>query len=37
MNIKRVIKKTFKLIFAKRPIYTTVNIVTLASNELLSA
>lgn len=35
MNIKRVIKKAFKLIFAKRPIYTTANIVTLAPNELL--
>ena len=35
MNIKRVIKRAFKLIFAKRPIYTTANIATLAPNELL--
>ncbi|MBD8040358.1 MULTISPECIES: SDR family oxidoreductase [Bacteroidaceae] len=35
MNIKQVIKKAFKLIFAKRPIYTTANIATLAPNELL--
>ena len=35
MNIKRIIKKTFKTVFAKRPIYTTANIVTIAPNELL--
>lgn len=35
MNIKQVFKKAFKLVFAKRPIYTTANIVTLAHNELL--
>lgn len=35
MNVKQVIKKIFELIFAKRPIYTTANIVTLSPNELL--
>ena len=34
-KIKDLIKKTIKLIFAKRPIYTTANIVSLAPNELL--
>lgn len=35
MNVKQVIKKIFELIFAKRPIYTTANIVSLSPNELL--
>lgn len=35
MSIKQQIKKGLKLIFAKRPIYTTANIVTLAPNEWL--
>lgn len=36
MTIKSSVKKIFKLIFAKRPVYTTANIVTLAPNELLN-
>lgn len=35
MTIKTIAKKAIKLIFAKRPVYTTANIVTLAPNELL--
>lgn len=34
-NIKHLIKKTVKLILAKRPIYTTANIVTLAPHNRL--
>ena len=35
MEIKQLIKKGLKVIFAKRPIYTTANIVTIPHNELL--
>lgn len=35
MSIKQQIKKGIKLVFAKRPVYTTANIVTLAPNEWL--
>lgn len=35
MKIKALLKKGLKLIFSKRPIHTTANIVTLAPNELL--
>lgn len=35
MNIKRLIKKALKVIFAKRPIYVTANITSAAASELL--
>lgn len=35
--IKNLIKRFFRLIFSKRPVYTTANIVTLAPNELLKS
>lgn len=35
MEIGRLIKRGVKLAFGKRPLYTTANIVTLGSNELL--
>lgn len=35
MAIKSIITKILKQIFAKRPVYTTANIVTMSSNELL--
>ena len=35
VNIRQLIKKGIKLAFAKRPVYTTVNVVTLPPNELL--
>ena len=34
-KIKQLVKRGLKLVFGKRPIYTTANIVTLAPNELL--
>ncbi|WP_287640890.1 SDR family NAD(P)-dependent oxidoreductase [Bacteroides sp.] len=36
MTIKSIVKRILKQIFAKRPVYTTANIVTLAPNELLN-
>lgn len=35
MNIKLLIEKVLKVIFAKRPIYVTANITTAAPSELL--
>ena len=35
MNIKRFVKKSLKVIFAKRPIYVTANVVEAAPSELL--
>lgn len=35
VSIKHLIKRSLKAVFAKRPIYTTANIVTLAPNERL--
>ena len=37
MYIKQQIKKGLKLVFAKRPVYTTANIATLAPNEWLKS
>ena len=35
MNIKQLIKKALKVIFAKRPIHVTANITSAAPSELL--
>lgn len=35
MNLKQAVKKALKIVFAKRPVYTTASITTLAPSELL--